>query len=89
MMTAFLSWVLNIVLRAAAVTVLWIVIRTIVRSGGGTLRLIFETIGTAIRCGCLKVRLKLTETLRKDAEKEETEEEEPKGPGIKVTGTVI
>jgi hypothetical protein len=33
--------------------------------------------------------LKLTETLRKDAEKEETEEEEPKGPGVKVTGTVI
>lgn len=88
-MTAILSWILNIVVKAAIATFLFIAIKTIIRNGGGTLKLVFETIGTAIRYGCLKTRLKLTEALRKDAEKEETEEEESRGPGVKVEGTVI
>lgn len=88
-MATILSWALGIVLKASIITVLWIVIRTIVRNGGGTLREVLETAGLAIKAGCLALRMKLTDKLRKDAEEKETVEEEPKGPGVKVEGTVV
>lgn len=90
-MTAILSWVLNIVIRAALITVLFLAIRGIIRNGGATIRLVFETIGTVIKYGCLNLRLKLTRKLQ-DKAAEETEErpiEEAPGPGVKVEGTVV
>lgn len=86
-MEAILGWILGIIWRAAVITVIWIGIRSMMRNGGETLRLIFGTIGTAFKVGCLKLRLKLTETMRKDAEEEETIEEEPKE--IKIEGTIV
>lgn len=88
-MTAILSWVMSIVIKASIATVLWIVIRTIIRNGGGTLKELLETAGLAIKCGCLSLRMKLTDKLRKDAEEEETVEEGTNGPGVKVEGTVV
>lgn len=83
-MAGILSWILGIMARAAIVTVLFFTIKWIVRNGGSTLRLIFETIGVAARYGCLHLRMKLTRKLKE----EETEEEAP-GPGVKVEGTVV
>lgn len=87
-MAGILSWVLSIVIKAALITFLWIVIRTIVRNGGGTLKLVLETAGLAIKAGCLNIRMKLTQKLCEKAEKEEAVKEEP-GPGVKVEGTVV
>ena len=90
-MTAILSWVLNIVIRAALVTVLFLVIRGIIRNGGATIRLVFETMGTAIKYGCLSLRMRLNQRLYEKTVKEEKEEEneEVPGPGVKVEGTVV
>lgn len=88
-MTTILSWVLSIVVKASIITVLWIVIRTILRNGGGTLREVLETAGLAIKAGCLSLRMKLTQKLCEKAEKEETVEEGTNGPEIKGEGTVV
>jgi hypothetical protein len=90
-MTAVLSWVLNIVIRAALITVLFLAIRGIIRNGGATIRLIFETIGTVVKYGCLNLRFKLNQRLHdKCSEKEEEKPiEEVPGPGVKVEGTVV
>ena len=88
-MAGILSWVLSIVVKASIITILWIVIKTIVRNGGGTLREVLETAGLAIKAGCLTLRMKLTQKLCEKAEKEEAVKEEPKGPGVKVEGTVV
>lgn len=90
-MTAILSWILNIVIRAALITVLFLAIRGIIRNGGATIRLIFETLGTIVKYGCLSLRFKLNQRLHdKAAEKEEeNSNEEVPGPGVKVEGTVV
>ena len=87
-MAGILSWVLSIGIKASIITILWIVIKTIVRNGGGTLREVLETAGLAIKAGCLTLRMKLTKKLCEKAEKEEAVKEEP-GPGVKVEGTVV
>ena len=88
-MATILSWVLSIVVKASIITVLWIVIRTILRNGGGTLREVLETAGLAIKAGCLSLRMKLTQKLCEKAEKEETVKEGTNGPEIKGEGTVV
>ncbi len=88
-MTGILSWILGIVWRAAVVTLLVVAIRTIIRNGGGTIRLVFETIVTCIKYGCLSLRLKLTSKI-KEKEVTEVQELEPcdDHDGIAAEGTV-
>lgn len=86
-MAGILSWILQIVVKTAIVVGLWIVVKHLVRNGGGTLKDLLETTTVAIRYGCLKLRAKLVAKLADKAKEEETEKEN--GPGVKVEGTVV
>lgn len=88
-MTEILSWILGIVLKTASICVIWVVVKHLIRNGGGTLKELLTTMTMAIRYGCLKLRLKLTGKLREHAEEEETVKEDPNRPGVKVEGTVV
>lgn len=88
-MTEILSWVLSIVLKTAVVCVIWVTVKHLIRNGGGTLKELLATTTMAIRYGCLKVRLNLTDRLRERAEEEETVKEDPNQPEVKVEGTVV
>lgn len=88
-MTGILSWILGIVWRAAVITLLVVAIRTIIRNGGSTIRLVFETLVMTIKYGCLNLRLKLTSKIK---EKETVEVQELEASddhdGIAAEGTV-
>ena len=88
-MTGILSWILGIVWRAAVITLLVVAIRTIIRNGGSTIRLVFETLVMTIKYGCLNLRLKLTARI-KEKETVEVQELEPcdDHDGIATEGTV-
>ena len=88
-MTEILTWILSIVLKTAAVCVIWVIVKHLIRNGGGTLKELLTTITIAIRYGCLKLRLNLTNRLREHAEEEEAVKEDPNQPGVKVEGTVV
>lgn len=88
-MTEILTWILGIVLKTAAVCVIWITVKHLIRNGGGTLKELLATITMGIRYGCLRLRLNLTNRLREHAEEEETIKEDPNKPGVKVEGTVV
>ena len=87
-MAEILSWIAGIVLKTGIALGLWIVVKHLIRNGGGTLKELLETLTTVIRYGCLKLREKMVNKLREGTEeKEETEKEN--GPGVKVEGTVV
>ena len=88
-MTEILSWILGIIVKTAAVCAIWVVVKHLIRNGGGTLKELLMTATIAIRYGCLKLRLILTGKLREHAEEEETVKEDPNRPGVKVEGTVV
>lgn len=83
-MGSILSWILGIAWRTALLCAGFICIKQIVRNGGGTLKEILETLGLGIRAGCIELRRKLVEHLKK----EEVIEEDPNGPEVRVEGTV-
>ena len=88
-MMELLSWILNIMWKAALVTAgLW-AIRALLRNGGGTIRLMFETTILAIKFGCLNLKMKLIQKL-KEKEIVEVQELEPcdDHDGIAAEGTV-
>lgn len=87
-MTEILSWVIGIVIRTGIICALWIVVKHVIRSGGGTLKELLMTTTMAIRYGCLKLRAKLVDKLRENAE-EKKETEEQNGHGVKAEGTVV
>ena len=88
-MTSVLSWMLGMAWRIAILLIAYTTLKAVLRNGNGTLRDILETLGLAIRAGCLSLRGKLLAKLRSGAEEKETEEaEEPKGPEIQVEGSV-
>lgn len=86
-MAEILSWILQIVLKTGIVVGLWIVVKHLVRNGGGTLRDLLETTTLAIRYGCLNLRAKMVARLADKAKEGETEKEN--GPGVKAEGTVV
>ena len=88
-MMEMLSWILSIVWRAAVVTLLVVAIRTIIRNGGGTVRLVFETLVMTIKYGCINLRIRLAQKL-KEKEIVEVQELEPcdDHDGIAAEGTV-
>lgn len=88
-MTDVLMWIAGIILKTVAVCAIWVVIKHLIRNGGGTLKELLATTTMAIRYGCLKLRLLLTNRLREHAEEEETVKEDPNQPGVKVEGTVV
>ena len=83
-MVGILSWVLGIAWRTALLCVGWICIKQIIRNGGGTLREVLETTGLAIRAGCIELRKKLVEKLKR----EEGVIEDPEAPEMQAEGTV-
>ena len=83
-MASILSWVLGIAWRTALLCAGFICVKQIVRNGGGTLKEILETLGLGIRAGCIELRKKLVEHLKKDEEVIE----DPNGPEVRVEGTV-
>lgn len=88
-MNGILMWMLNIALHAAAIVLVWIGVRHLIRNGGGTLSAILETITLWIRCKCLSMKARLLGELQeKTAEKEEPVMEQPDGPEVRVEGTV-
>ena len=89
MLVDVMMWILGIVLKTAAVVGIWIGIKHLVKNGGGVLTDILTTLTTAIRYGCLKLRLSLTGKLREHAEEEEAIKEDPNQPEVKVEGTVV
>lgn len=88
-MTDVLMWIVGIVLKTIAIGAIWMTIKHLIRNGGGTLKEMLATITMAIRYGCLRLRLNLTNRLREHAEEEETVKEDPNQPGVKVEGTVV
>lgn len=88
-MTDVLMWIAGIILKTVAICAIWVVIKHLIRNGGGTLKELLTTMTMAIRYGCLKLRLILTGKLREHAEEEETVKEDPNQPGVKVEGTVV
>lgn len=86
MVMEILTWILGIAWKTALLCVGWICIKQIIRNGGGTLREVLETLGLAIRAGCLTMRAKLVDKLRK--ENEDVIEENPDVPELKAEGTV-
>ena len=85
-MVGILSWILGIAWRTALICVGFMLVKHIIRNGGGTLREILETTSLAIRAGCLTLRAKLVDKLMK---REEVIEENPGEPGeVRVEGTV-
>lgn len=88
-MTSVLSWMLGMAWRIAILMIGYTALKAVLRNGNGTLKEILETIGLAIRAGCLSLRSKLVERLRSGAEEKETEKAgEPNGPEIQVEGSV-
>lgn len=83
-MVGILSWVLGIAWRTALICIGWICIKQIIRNGGGTLREVLETTGLAIRAGCIELRKKLVEKLKR----EEGVIEDPEAPEMQAEGTV-
>lgn len=84
-MVGILSWILGIAWRTALICVGWICVRHIIRNGGGTLREVLETTGLAIRAGCIELRKKLVDHLKKE---EDVIELKPDEPEVEVEGTV-
>lgn len=72
-MSGFLSWVLGIILKVCVLFAIGIIVKYLIRNGGGTLKDIIETTIIAVRYGCLKLKLKLVSKLRENAKEEETE----------------
>lgn len=90
MLTDAIMWIAGIVLKTIAVCAIWVTVKHLIRNGGGTLKELLATTTMAIRYGCLKLRINLTNRLREHAEEEEeTNEEDPKRPEVKVEGTVV
>lgn len=89
MLTDALMWIAGIVLKTIAVYAIWVTVKHLIRNGGGTLKELLATTTMAIRYGCLKLRLNLTNRLREHAEEEETVKEDPNQPEVKVEGTVV
>ena len=88
-MTSILGWMLGMAWRIAILLIAYTALKAVLRNGNSTLKEILETIGLAIRAGCLSLRGKLIAQLRSGAEEKETEEaEEPQGPEIQVEGSV-
>lgn len=88
-MVGILSWILGIAWRTALICVGWILVKQIVRNGGGTLREVLETTSLAIRAGCLTLRSKLVSRLQQNAaEQEDVIKENPDVPELKAEGTV-
>lgn len=88
-MTDILMWIAGIILKTVAVCAIWVTIKHLIRNGGGTLKELLATTTMAIRYGCLKLRLNLTNRLREHAEEEETVKEDPNQPEVKAEGTVV
>lgn len=88
-MTSVLSWMLGMAWRIAILLIAYTTLKAVLRNGNGTLKEILETIGLAIRAGCLSLKSKLIAKLRSGAEEKETEKaEESNGPEIQVEGSV-
>lgn len=88
-MTDILMWIAGIILKTIAVCAIWVTIKHLIRNGGGTLKELLATTTMAIRYGCLKLRLNLTNRLREHAEEEEPKKEDPEEPEeVLVYGTV-
>ena len=88
-MMELLSWILNIMWKAAAVTAAIWAIRTLLRNGGGTIRLMFETTILAIKYGCLNLKMKLIQRIKeKELVKVEELETCECQDGIAAEGTV-
>lgn len=89
MLMDVIMWIVGIVLKTAAVVGIWVVVKHLIRNGGGTLKELLMTTTMAIRYGCLRLRLNLTGKLREHAEEEEAIKEDPNQPEVKVEGTVV
>ena len=64
LMTEVLSWLLGIAWKLAVLYIGYTALKYVIRNGNRTFREILETIGMAIRVGCLRVRGKLVGQLR-------------------------
>ena len=71
MLANIIGWILGIVLKTGLVCLLWIGVKTLIKSGGGTIESIMSTISTAIRCGCIKLRQKMVQQIEEKEQKEE------------------
>lgn len=87
-METILTWVLGIIVKTALIVLVWATARSLIRNGGETLKTLLETMATAIRYGCLRLREKMILKLRASA-KEKEPTEEGQGPEVKVEGTVV
>lgn len=79
-----LTWILGIAWRTALICVGFVLVKHIIRNGGGTLKEVLETTGVLIRTGCIELRRKLVEKLKR----EDVIEENPEVPELRVEGTV-
>ena len=88
-MTEMLSWLLRIGWKLAVLYIGYTALKYVVKNGNRTFREIMETIGMAIRVGCLRLRGKLVGKLQPDAAEEQKEHiEQNDEPAMQVTGTV-
>lgn len=59
-------WATGILWRVMWIGLAWITIRYILKNGTGTAKEILMTCGTAIRIGCIRLRMKLIGDLKKE-----------------------
>lgn len=64
----------------------WLIIRSLMQNGAGTLKELLETAGIAIRAGCLMAKKRLWAKIR---EEKEPEQIESNGEQVHAEGTVI
>lgn len=77
MLANIIGWILGIVLKTGLVCLLWIGVKTLIKSGGGTIESIMSTIATAIRCGCIKLRQKMVQQIKEEKEQREEQPDTP------------
>lgn len=86
-MATVLSWMIEIAWKVGILSVIWMLVRTFMKNGKGTLKELLETSALALRYGCLKARTKISEKLKERKEKEEDDEPDD-DKECKVWGTV-
>lgn len=81
----FLGTMLSMSWKVFGIMAGWMLIKHLMREGTGTLKELLETIGVAIRAGCLMTKKALWAKIK---EEREAEKVEPNGEHVHAEGTV-